>query len=110
MQQGLKIGKTKPHLILVFLTQYISINMANKNIRTLSSRKELDDNLFENIADLSQKNASKEDFQELSKRFLIDDHKMHSIFVLFYLENQNLNAATSCYNHFLLSQPPYATP
>ena len=47
--------------------------MANKNIRTLSSRKELDDNLFENIANLSQKNASKEDFQELSKRFLIDD-------------------------------------
>ena len=33
--------------------------MANKNIRTLSSRKELNDNLFENIADLSQKNASK---------------------------------------------------
>ena len=47
--------------------------MANKNIRTLSSRKELDDNLFENIADLSHKNASKEEFQELSKRFFIDD-------------------------------------
>ncbi|WP_457616241.1 NADH-ubiquinone oxidoreductase-F iron-sulfur binding region domain-containing protein [Lutibacter sp.] len=47
--------------------------MANKNIRTLSSRKELDDNLFENIAELSQKNASKEEFQALSKRFLIDD-------------------------------------
>ena len=25
--------------------------MANKNIRSLSSRKELDDNLFENISD-----------------------------------------------------------
>ncbi|WP_299528399.1 NADH-ubiquinone oxidoreductase-F iron-sulfur binding region domain-containing protein [uncultured Lutibacter sp.] len=47
--------------------------MANKNIRTLSSRKGLKDNLFENIADLSHKNASKEDFQELAKRFLIDD-------------------------------------
>lgn len=47
--------------------------MANKNIRTLSSRKELDDNLFENIADLSHKNAAKEDFQELAKRFIIDD-------------------------------------
>ncbi|MFK5958701.1 MAG: NADH-ubiquinone oxidoreductase-F iron-sulfur binding region domain-containing protein [Lutibacter sp.] len=47
--------------------------MANKNIRTLSSRKELDDNLFENIADLSKKNASKDDFQKLAKRFLIDD-------------------------------------
>ena len=47
--------------------------MANKNIRTLSSRKELDDNLFENIADLSKKGAAKEEFQELSKRFMIDD-------------------------------------
>jgi len=47
--------------------------MANKNIRSLSSRKELDDNLFENISELSRKNASKEEFQELSKRFMIDD-------------------------------------
>jgi NADH-quinone oxidoreductase subunit F len=47
--------------------------MANKNLRTLSSRKELDDNLFENIVDLSHKNASKDEFQELSKRFMIDD-------------------------------------
>ncbi len=47
--------------------------MANKNIRTLSSRKELKDNLFENIAGLSHKNASNEEFQELAKRFLIDD-------------------------------------
>lgn len=47
--------------------------MANKNIRSLSSRKELDDNLFENIADLSHKNAPKSDFQELAKRFMIDD-------------------------------------
>ncbi len=47
--------------------------MANKNIRTLSSRKELDDNLFENIADLSHKNASKEEFQGLANRFMIDD-------------------------------------
>lgn len=47
--------------------------MANKNIRSLSSRKELEDNLFENIADLSHKNAPKSDFQELAKRFMIDD-------------------------------------
>ena len=47
--------------------------MANKNIRSLSSRKELDDNLFENIAELSHQNAPKEDFQELAKRFLMDD-------------------------------------
>ncbi len=36
--------------------------MANKNIRALSSRKGLDDNLFENIADLSHKKASKKAF------------------------------------------------
>ncbi|MBT8317160.1 MAG: formate dehydrogenase [Lutibacter sp.] len=47
--------------------------MANKNIRTLSSRKELDDNLFENIADLTHKNASNEEFKDLAHRFLIDD-------------------------------------
>lgn len=47
--------------------------MANKNIRSLSSRKELNDNLFENIATLSKQNASKEEFQALAKRFLIDD-------------------------------------
>ena len=47
--------------------------MANKNIRTLSSRKELDDNLFENIATASQKTNSKEELQALSKRFMIDD-------------------------------------
>ena len=47
--------------------------MANKNIRSLSSRKELDDNLFENIANLSHNNAQKKEFQELAKHFLIDD-------------------------------------
>ena len=47
--------------------------MANKNIRSLSSRKELDDNLFENIATSSQKENSKEELQDLAKRFMIDD-------------------------------------
>lgn len=47
--------------------------MANKNIRALSSRKGLENNLFENIAELSKKNASEEDFQSLSKKFMIDD-------------------------------------
>jgi NADH-quinone oxidoreductase subunit F len=47
--------------------------MANKNIRTLSYRKELEDNLFENIAEASQKNNSKEELQAISKRFMIDD-------------------------------------
>ncbi len=47
--------------------------MANKNIRTLSSRKELDENLFEEIAVLAKKGAEKEEFQDLAKRFLMDD-------------------------------------
>lgn len=47
--------------------------MANNNIRSLSLRKELNDNLFENISDLATNNASKKDFQKLAKRFLIDD-------------------------------------
>jgi NADH:ubiquinone oxidoreductase subunit F (NADH-binding)/NADH:ubiquinone oxidoreductase subunit E len=47
--------------------------MANKNIRSLSFRKELDDNLFENIAAASQKENSKTELQELAKRFMIDD-------------------------------------
>ena len=47
--------------------------MANKNIRALSYRKELDKNLFENIANLAHKNAAQEDFQALAKEFMIDD-------------------------------------
>ena len=47
--------------------------MANKNIRSLSSRKGLEDNLFENIAELSSKQASEKEFEELAKRFMIDD-------------------------------------
>ena len=47
--------------------------MANKNTRSLSARKELDDNLFENIANLAHNNAPDEDFKALSKRFMVDD-------------------------------------
>ena len=47
--------------------------MANKNIRNLSSRKELEENLFENIAEASQKENSKEELQGLAKKFMIDD-------------------------------------
>ena len=47
--------------------------MANKNIRTLSSRKELDKNLFEEMASASQKENSKEAMQRLSKEFMLDD-------------------------------------
>jgi len=47
--------------------------MANKNIRALSSRKGLEDNLFENISVLSRKAASQEEFHELAQKFMIDD-------------------------------------
>lgn len=47
--------------------------MANKNIRTLSSRKGIDDNLFENIANISNNAATEEEFHQLSQRFMIDD-------------------------------------
>lgn len=47
--------------------------MANKNIRSLSSRKGLENNLFEKIAELSEKEASESDFHQLSKQFFIDD-------------------------------------
>ena len=47
--------------------------MANKNIRSLSSRKGLDNNLFETIADLAHKNGSEAEFKEIAKDFLIDD-------------------------------------
>lgn len=47
--------------------------MANKNIRGLSFRKGLENNLFEKIADLSKKNADTAEFQQLSRQFLLDD-------------------------------------
>lgn len=47
--------------------------MANKNTRTLSARQGLDNNLFERIADLADKNEEKPSFQALAKEFMIDD-------------------------------------
>lgn len=47
--------------------------MANKNIRSLSSRKGLEDNLFENISTLAHDNVDEKDFQELARRFMVDD-------------------------------------
>ncbi len=47
--------------------------MSNKNVRSLSERKGLEDNLFEHITHLSVKNATKEEFQELANRFHLDD-------------------------------------
>ena len=47
--------------------------MANKNIRSLSSRKELKTNLFEQISEKARAGASDLEFKELAKDFLIDD-------------------------------------
>ncbi|RUA10662.1 MAG: formate dehydrogenase [Flavobacteriia bacterium] len=47
--------------------------MSNKNIRALSERKGLNDNLFENISELSLKDVVKEEFHELADRFHLDD-------------------------------------
>ncbi|MET2984960.1 NADH-ubiquinone oxidoreductase-F iron-sulfur binding region domain-containing protein [Aureibaculum conchae] len=47
--------------------------MANKNIRSLSYRKEFDDNLFENISTLAKKPANQEEFHQLAERFMVDD-------------------------------------
>jgi len=47
--------------------------MANNNIRSLSSRKGLKENLFESISELAEKNAPEKEFKDLAKRFLIDE-------------------------------------
>jgi len=66
--------------------------MANKNIRSLSYRKELDDNLFEKVTQLAQKPASQEEFHELAERFMIDDSVVlgtASFYDFLKPENQN---------------------
>ena len=66
--------------------------MANKNIRALSYRKELDDNLFEKVAELANKKASQEEFHELAERFMIDDSVVlgtASFYDFLKPENQN---------------------
>ena len=47
--------------------------MANKNIRNLSTRKGIEENLFENIAQLSHKAASEAEYHKLAQRFMVDD-------------------------------------
>ena len=66
--------------------------MANKNIRSLSYRKELDDNLFENVAELAKKSAKEEEYHELAERFMIDDSVVFgtaSFYDFLRPENQN---------------------
>lgn len=52
--------------------------MANKNIRSLSARKELETNLFEEITELSLKNAAESDFHQLAQNFLLDDSVVYA--------------------------------
>jgi NADH-quinone oxidoreductase subunit F len=69
--------------------------MANKNIRSLSARKEFEVNLFEQIADLSLKNASEGAFHQLAKDFLIDDSVVYgtaSFYDFIKPENRNKKA------------------
>jgi len=47
--------------------------MANKNIRNLSARKELDTNLFEEISAKATNNETDESFKEIATTFQIDD-------------------------------------
>ena len=57
--------------------------MANKNIRNLSSRKELDDNLFENIAELLRVPDSEKERQrniELGLKFFVNAQKDRDLF------------------------------
>ncbi|MDX5586271.1 MAG: NADH-ubiquinone oxidoreductase-F iron-sulfur binding region domain-containing protein [Aureibaculum sp.] len=66
--------------------------MANKNIRALSYRKELDDNLFEKVAKLAKKKALQDEFHELAERFMIDDSVVlgtASFYDFLKPENQN---------------------
>ncbi len=47
--------------------------MANKNSRSLSERKGLEQNLFEKIAEKAHQNADKTAFKDIAKDFLLDD-------------------------------------
>ncbi len=66
--------------------------MANKNIRNLSFRKELDNNLFEEISNRATKNESSESFKNLAKDFHIDDSIVYgtaSFYDFTRVENRN---------------------
>jgi len=66
--------------------------MANKNIRTLSSRKGIDDNLFENIASISKNAATEEEFHQLSQRFMVDDSVIFGTSTFYdFLKPENRN-------------------
>ncbi len=51
--------------------------MANKNSRSLSARKELDQNLFEEIAEKAHQNLDDDSFKSLAKEFMLDESIMY---------------------------------
>lgn len=66
--------------------------MANKSTRALSARKELDNNLFEEISKRVKNPTNKESLQDLAKEFLIGDAVVAgttSFYDFTRLENQN---------------------
>lgn len=66
--------------------------MANKNIRSLAARKELNNNLFEQISELSLKNAAEKEFHELAKSFFIDDSVVYGTASFYdFLKPENRN-------------------
>ena len=66
--------------------------MANKNIRALSARKGIEDNLFENIAKLSHKVSTEAEYHKLAQRFMIDDSVVFATRSFYdFLRPDNLN-------------------
>lgn len=66
--------------------------MANKNIRSLASRKELNENLFEQISELSLKKADEKAFHQLAEKFLIDDSVVYGTASFYdFLKPENRN-------------------
>ncbi len=77
--------------------------MSNKNIRALSYRKELEENLFEEISGLARSNAKEHEFKALAQSFLLDDSVVYgtaSFYDFTKIENRNKKVhvcnGTSC--------------
>jgi NADH-quinone oxidoreductase subunit F len=66
--------------------------MSSKNLRALSYRKGMDDNLFDNISDLSYKNGSEEEFKELASEFHIGESVVLGTSTFYdFLRPENVN-------------------
>ena len=66
--------------------------MANENLRALAARKELNNNLFEQISELSLKDAAENEFHELAKSFFMDDSVVYGTTSFYdFLKPENRN-------------------